>query len=93
MGFGMMYANTTVFIDPLKLDSHILIYTVLAPRMSSRDKPLEYELDFATMVALGSNENVVIWITPEKSRIERLTIDKPTRYPSENIDDVMPIMS
>lgn len=82
MGFGMMYANSTVFIDPFKMDSLIAMYSVLAPRMSSREKPLEYELDFATMVALGSSENVVIWITPEKSRIERLTIDKPTRYPS-----------
>jgi hypothetical protein len=93
MGFGMMYANQTVFIDPTKLDSRCAMYSVLAPRMSLRDKPLEFELDFATMVALGSSENVVIWITPEKSRIERFTIDKPLRYPSENMDDVFPVMS
>lgn len=61
--------------------------------MSSRDKPLEVEIDNSTVVAMGNAEHVVILITPEKSRIERLIIDKPKRYPSQNMGDVMPVMS
>lgn len=42
---------------------------------------------------MGNAEHVVILITPEKSRIERLIVDKPKRYPSQNMGDVMPVMS
>jgi len=61
--------------------------------MSSRDRPSEIENDNATIVALGSQETVVIWVTPEKGLVERLVLEKPIRYASHTIDDAMPVMS
>jgi len=61
--------------------------------MTAVQRPLDYELDFSTLVALGSAENVAVWITPEKSKLERFTVSKPERYPSQNMDDVIPVMS
>ena len=68
MGFGMMYANDIVFVDPNK-NHDMPLYQVLAPRISSVNYPMVFEDDIETIVAIGSTENVAIWQTPEKKMI------------------------
>lgn len=63
--FGAYYANDIVFVDPVKQVEEP-IYQVMAPRMSSVKYPMEFEDDNVTLVAVGSDENVAIWLTPEK---------------------------
>lgn len=46
-----------------------------------------------TLVALASYEGVVIKLLGDKSQVDVLTIEKPKRYPSENMNDVVPITS
>jgi hypothetical protein len=43
-------------------------------------------------MALGSSEHVVVWNTFSAYKQELITFDKPKRYPSENLDDVVPVM-
>ena len=60
--------------------------------MSSNEKPLELDNDSITLVAIGSAEKVVVLMTPEKQKIERISIEKPKRYSSHNSEhEVMPI--
>ena len=40
--------------------------------MSSNEKPLELDNDSITLVAIGSAEKVVVIMTPEKQKIERI---------------------
>jgi hypothetical protein len=53
---------------------------------------LELDNDSITLVAIGSAEKVVVIMTPEKQKIERISIEKPKRYSSHNSEhEVMPI--
>ena len=92
--FGGFFLTATenVLIDPEK-DENATAYQVLEPRISSIAKPQEGENDIATIVAMGSTEHVAIYETPEKQITQRLLIAKPQRYPSQNVEDVFPIMS
>jgi hypothetical protein len=45
------------------------------------------------VVAIGGSEHVVILVTPEKIRHQKMIIEKPKRYPSQNIEDAMPVMA
>lgn len=87
-----MYANDIVFADPLK-NIESPLFQVLAPRISSDKYPMIFEDDMETIVAVGSTENVAIWQTPEKKMKELRTFPKPMRYISENMKDVMPVIS
>lgn len=46
-----------------------------------------------TLVALASYEGVVIKCISDKSQVDVMIIDRPKRYPSENMNDVIPITS
>lgn len=92
VSFGLMYANDIVFVDPSKQPEEP-IYQVVAPRMTSEKWPMEFEDDNVTLVAVGSDENVAIWLTPEKQKIQLKEFPKPMRYPSQNMGGVMPIRS
>ena len=54
---------------------------------------MEGKNDMVTLVAMASFEGVVIKILGEKSEADVFTVDKPKRYPSENMSDVVPIIS
>jgi len=54
---------------------------------------LEGKNDMITLVAMASFEGVVIKMLGEKTQADVLNIDKPKRYPSENMSDVVPITS
>lgn len=43
-------------------------------------------------MALGSNESVSVWNTFSGYKQEIISLEKPKRYPSENFDDVVPVM-
>jgi len=92
VGFGVMYANDIVFVDPDK-NHQAPLYQVIAPRISSIKYPMVFEDDIETIVAVGSTENVAIWQTPEKKMKELRSFPKPMRYISENMKDVMPVVS
>ena len=54
---------------------------------------MEGKNDMITLVAMASFEGVVIKMLGEKTQADVLNIDKPKRYPSENMSDVVPITS
>ncbi len=56
------------------------------------EKSVELDIDQLTLVALGSNESVTVWNTFSAYKQELICVEKPKRYPSENQDDVVPVM-
>jgi len=68
-----MRAMDNVLSEPAALP----LQQVIAPRMSSKMHPMDFEDDNATLVAAGSSEGVVVWLTPEKKKIELRNWAKP----------------
>lgn len=60
-----LYANDNVIFDPKK-DSQLPRQVVVAPRMSSSKFPMEFDDDNVTIVAVGSEYQVQILLSPEK---------------------------
>ena len=90
--FGLLYANDFILNDPTKYADHTLIQ-VIAPRFHSKRFPLEYKDDIVTLVAMACPESVVINVMLEKTQEQRFILEKPKRYPSENMGDVVPILN
>jgi hypothetical protein len=89
VAFGMCYSDDRILIDPKKFDT--TKYQTISTRFYSPKNPSDnIDMDLCTLIALGSIDQVVVYLISKDSMELVYTIERPQRYPSQNMGGVTP---